>query len=1765
VERTHGKTVFFIVIIIILAIAQQIYGLDFPHYGINNISCDSCHFVYGDEPSLLPPWTAHTPQDIDDTQYNTLCWSCHNDIDAPYVRTHSSLNTSDKYGDADADGQPGWSMECRKCHDPHTQKQLKIYTGESYLYSGISTDVTTTSITQSGANWTVDEYKDLIVVPNTSKPNYNYKILSNTSDTLNVKGPIDLSKVTAGDTFAIIYGKLIKSTIATPNSGNKSVRFFKTTGTNSFADGDTTYDGICEVCHTQTLFHRNNVSGDHAHNPGVKCTTCHLHTEGFKGSGCDVCHGYPPIVDSATGGPDGLVNYNGTTGSTTAGAHNTHVNTKNFTCTVCHFNSAGSGSTHNNGLVITLGFSPFGGSYQGGSYDGQSGVNYDTTLTTPPTTVSNTGTKTCSNIYCHSTGQSTIDENDPTPAYASPVWDDPSTGTCGTCHKVTEASGLISGSHAEHLGTQGVNGCGDCHTGAANDASSYDSPDHVNGAINVANSYTAGGDPGNGYGTCSTAPCHDDGTGNLVITPTWGTDVPDCTACHEVTPNSGSHPEHLSVGKTCSDCHDGAVEGVMPPEQHLDGNIDVYDSVSGDLGYPENKGKGTAYASCVNIYCHGYYNGSGLNASPTWGNPADGACGTCHGASNTSYPASGSHERHAGDGLWTGDAGSQNNREYSCTLCHKGIVGGTGPASYTIADPTRHVNQTVDWEFDTTDSRLSVLSTYSIPSGTQPPSDGTIPRAYGTCNNVYCHSNVQPDGGVGDPDLYTTPTWGTETKCFGCHTDTVTYPDPNSYDQGLSRHTKMTSGSHSKHILSSNPVECLTCHDWAGLTAFLSGCRSTLCHGGTGEKLYHVNGSVELIFGSYLGPNATYNGTPTPGDGYSNCSNIYCHSDGTSIRTGDNTFVNTTPEWGGPSLACNSCHGNTSYPSPNDGMPDYPNGSPKENSHKEHVIDNSIGCGRCHWQTTQDGMSISNPAAHTKGSYTLWPNGDFKGIPVSFTYAPASISSPGTCGGISCHGGNSATWGGTLTCDDCHLGTGDVDDYTSSNGTIAKIDSTEWNYSGHGKTSGTYDVSGNPAANLSCDYCHDESVPHETSTNPFRLANYNALGNGWNDTCYICHKTDSAGYDPGTGLKNSTVKVDKYHYGSKHGASNDGGSLCWDCHDPHGDRTSGSGNIYMIHSSVTKDKSDAYGTPTSTASVSFISNSTGTDYARSSSPFDGICNVCHTSTNHYTSTSGDGHNSGTVCTLCHFHSEDTVIDGNAFAPTGDCIACHAEIMANTRRKVTGTSGDFVKTSHHVTDGTTTEIVTEEACMVCHGDLYSIGHPGTAPADPQVELMDQDSGIISVYDISTSAGALEPFCLSCHDSDGSLQHGAQPFSVSGDTNSPPDIGWTSGVVSHSSLTDVCFGCHGNSGGTPGDTINPVINAHGSDISYLLRYSYTQGASHDFCYNCHDGTVASTDIQSLFARTYNHSTADCLECHNQHAAEPGTHTEGTNLVSGVLTGVTGVEPVWTGSWTAPDSFTVVTPAVKEYQICFKCHSAYPGSSVSTTDQALEFNPDNKSAHPVVVSLNNQTGSYSPKALDLEQMKTPWTDVGNQTMYCSDCHGAGVSDPKGPHGSDVEFMLTGANQYWPASSTGKLFSLNDISGRDKAESPYNGLNTNWANEIFCLNCHDSFPSSDRNTWKNEAHREHDDRSYSPTSDNKKHNVYCIACHSIIPHGSHVSRLIIYNSDAPAYNTYNGINYNVIRGFRKVNRLNYNEKDCWTVQGFGCDKHKSGQGSYD
>lgn len=248
----------------------------------------------------------------------------------------------------------------------------------------------------------------------------------------------------------------------------------------------------------------------------------------------------------------------------------------------------------------------------------------------------------------------------------------------------------------------------------------------------------------------------------------------------------------------------------------------------------------------------------------------------------------------------------------------------------------------------------------------------------------------------------------------------------------------------------------------------------------------------------------------------------------------------------------------------------------------------------------------------------------------------------GLAGCLSCHDTNGcqtpAKPGGT--CADCHLGPADVDDF-ESNFIAAVIDRSQWQEKGHGQA----------AIAMTCDYCHTYDIGHGDPANPFRLANTaTADAEGQNRVCLACHQALATGYDPdGDGAAftsiTSVLTIEANHAGARHTESGDGGRFCWDCHDPHGDD-----NLSMIQAEVSRTSDGLFGIPAEVAPVSFADNLTGSDYVKTAPPYDGVCQVCHTRTNHWL---GDGtrtgHNVQTNCLLCHEHNE-------RFRP--NCNSCH---------------------------------------------------------------------------------------------------------------------------------------------------------------------------------------------------------------------------------------------------------------------------------------------------------------------------------------------------------------------------------------------------------------------------------------------------------------------------------------------------------------------------
>ena len=217
-----------------------------------------------------------------------------------------------------------------------------------------------------------------------------------------------------------------------------------------------------------------------------------------------------------------------------------------------------------------------------------------------------------------------------------------------------------------------------------------------------------------------------------------------------------------------------------------------------------------------------------------------------------------------------------------------------------------------------------------------------------------------------------------------------------------------------------------------------------------------------------------------------------------------------------------------------------------------------------------------------------------------------------------------------------------------------------------------------------------------------------------------------------------------------------------------------------------------------------------------------------------------------------------------------------------------------------------------------------------------------------------------------------------------------------VVANTVATLGCASCH-------------VSHKAGTKQHLLMNAVLEQN-----CLDCHNGgTTASKNVAADFQKasihpiTLNseaHSSVEdpvnpserhvvCADCHNPHAAKKAAAVAPN--VGGPLTGVTGVAAAG----------GVIKPALREYEVCFRCHADSVARGPATvsrqyiqTNTRLQFATGNQSFHPVESAGKNVSGVPS--------LIAPWTTAS--VTYCTDCHNsdqspaAGGSGPNGPHGS-------------------------------------------------------------------------------------------------------------------------------------------------------------------
>jgi predicted CxxxxCH...CXXCH cytochrome family protein len=301
-------------------------------------------------------------------------------------------------------------------------------------------------------------------------------------------------------------------------------------------------------------------------------------------------------------------------------------------------------------------------------------------------------------------------------------------------------------------------------------------------------------------------------------------DSPSGTRDDDTGAVKGNHQGHAGgSAASCTKCHGDAALGYTT--YHRNKAIEIQGNINNS---PASGGYSRAFVNqtsvppdplgfCSNVNCH-FESATAPWGSPRFAAPAD--CSSCHQMAPTtgSHPVPGSkHGSYYGTG-----AGS-------CLKCHPDHAGAVQPFAHATSVAQRGI----------------ALSFTTFPnSGGSYSGDGKnfLPSqhktGYGTCSNLYCHSN----GAGGAPNLV--PTWGARLDCTGCH------GFPPAYPNGQPK-----ANSHLSHSFS-----CNVCH------------AQTTADGTTvSDPSRHVNHAVEVA----PGPGVSFSYVSGSPGGF--CGNVSCH------------------------------------------------------------------------------------------------------------------------------------------------------------------------------------------------------------------------------------------------------------------------------------------------------------------------------------------------------------------------------------------------------------------------------------------------------------------------------------------------------------------------------------------------------------------------------------------------------------------------------------------------------------------------------------------------------------------------------------------------------------------------------------------------------------------------------------------------------------------------------------------------------------------------
>ncbi len=457
-------------------------------------------------------------------------------------------------------------------------------------------------------------------------------------------------------------------------------------------------------------------------------------------------------------------------------------------------------------------------------------------------------------------------------------------------------------------------------------------------------------------------------------------------------------------------------------------------------------------------------------------------------------------------------------------------------------------------------------------------------------------------------------------------------------------------------------------------------------------------------------------------------------------------------------------------------------------------------------------------------------------------------------------------------------------------------------------------------------------------------------------------------------------------------------------------------------------------------------------------------------------------------------------------------------------------------------GTNADII----CIACH---LKAGWVDSAHANPDVADEIYTDAAANVREFPLGTRTWESACLACHDTH--TVQGARRLTREGTDGPTVSVGgYLVKQGGRPAIEQTCYACHSSDGNTLTaqglGTEVPDIKTDFTTLATRMPITTDDQSlgvnSPEEVHNIGDAPgipQAGKDFIESQTRLANRH-AECTDCHNPHRviknrlfnADPanpgpaGTHPHNdadlavvggvrmhTNVASGVLRGIWGVEPIYAGPNFNAVPNAQITFAIKrgsppidappgddgtsspyvtrEYQVCFKCHSNYAygntppmlGSFVGGTpsgtnemtqytNQASEYNSpvehqgegtapnsgagaafainNHRSWHPVVRSTGR-----TPAIRDANQLN--WTSpfnlaVGVQTMYCTDCHGSDTNN-----GTSVPTGNTGGGG---AGDDGRVWGPHGSENDFLLKGPWSGGRTTGTGigqpTHLCFKCH-------------------------------------------------------------------------------------------------------------